>query len=75
MIGLEFKGQTYGPCTDGADVHHIVTRGAGGEDVKENLIRLCRGHHDLAKTGKILPEVFRRILSKRYGYHYDRDHR
>jgi hypothetical protein len=73
MIGLEFAGQYYGPCThDKDDCHHITTRGAGGEDVKENLIRVCRGHHDLAKTGKIPPIVFRRILQKRYGYHYDR---
>lgn len=27
------------------DVHHIVSRGAGGGDVLNNLIPLCREHH------------------------------
>ena len=71
MIGLEYMGKDYGPCTAGLDPHHIKTRGAGGGDTRSNLISLCRGHHDMAKTGKILPEVFQRILQKRYGYHYD----
>lgn len=25
--------------------HHIKARGSGGEDVEENLIPLCAGHH------------------------------
>ncbi len=29
-----------------SDPHHITTRGAGGGDVSENLIALCRQHHN-----------------------------
>lgn len=29
----------------GAEAHHVTTRGAGGDDVPENLIALCRIHH------------------------------
>jgi hypothetical protein len=31
----------YGPL----DNHHITTRGAGGSDDPENIVRLCRKHH------------------------------
>lgn len=35
-------------CGDvNAEVHHIITRGAGGTDDPENLIYLCRQHHSL----------------------------
>lgn len=71
MVGLEYRND-YGPCTfPGLDAHHIQTRGAGGGDTKENLITVCRHHHDMAKTGQIPPEVFRKILERRYGYKYD----
>lgn len=29
----------------GSDPHHIKTRGAGGGDLEENLVSLCRLHH------------------------------
>jgi hypothetical protein len=29
-----------------SDPHHITTRGAGGGDTKENLVALCREHHN-----------------------------
>ncbi len=28
------------------DVHHVVPRSLGGPDVLENLIAICRHHHD-----------------------------
>jgi hypothetical protein len=31
------------PC----DPHHVTTRGAGGDDVAENLMPLCSEHHRL----------------------------
>lgn len=34
--------------TKAVDVHHIVFRSHGGADVPENLICLCRTHHELA---------------------------
>jgi len=67
MVGLDFPG-VYGPCSAGLDVHHIQARGSGGADRKENLISVCRAHHDLAKTGRIGQAVFRGILARRYGY-------
>lgn len=71
MVGLAHPS-IYGPCTfPGLDVHHISTRGAGGDDIPENLITCCRGHHDMAKTGKISQDVFRGILARYYGYKYD----
>jgi 5-methylcytosine-specific restriction endonuclease McrA len=29
----------------GANIHHIVSRGAGGSDSYDNLIALCYNHH------------------------------
>ncbi|HHV79075.1 MAG TPA: HNH endonuclease [Firmicutes bacterium] len=34
-------------------VHHIRSRGAGGDDVPENLIALCPRCHELVHRGKI----------------------
>jgi len=28
-----------------SDPHHIISRGAGGDDTRDNLISLCRSHH------------------------------
>lgn len=32
-------------CGSPAEVHHIITRGSGGTDHKDNLLNLCRKHH------------------------------
>jgi 5-methylcytosine-specific restriction endonuclease McrA len=53
-----------------SSVHHIVSRGAGGPDVPENLITLCRLHHQGAESGQYTPGELRQILSERYGYQY-----
>ncbi len=29
----------------GGEAHHVTTRGAGGDDVAENLMPLCHEHH------------------------------
>ena len=34
-------------CISPIDAHHLTTVGAGGDDVAENLIPLCRLHHQL----------------------------
>lgn len=39
--------------TSGTDVHHIKTRGAGGTDIAENLIELCRICHTKFHAGVI----------------------
>jgi hypothetical protein len=43
----------HGSCYGGHDPHHITSRGSGGGDIRGNIIRLCRKHHDLAHRGKI----------------------
>ena len=52
MWGLTHPGEQ-GPCSPGLDPHHITNRGAGGDDAEENLITLCRWHHDLAQSHRI----------------------
>lgn len=37
----------------GGEPHHIITRGAGGPDIPENLIQLCRVCHTKAHTGEL----------------------
>ena len=69
MWGLTHPG-VYGSCSAGLDPHHIINRGAGGDDAKENLITLCRHHHDLAQARRITVEDLHDILSKWYGYLY-----
>lgn len=34
-------------------MHHIKTRGSGGDDTPENLIELCRMCHTFAHNGHI----------------------
>jgi hypothetical protein len=57
-------------CSGPLDPHHIQTRGAGGDDVPENLITLCRTHHNLAQNHRIPKEELYGILRDRYGYQY-----
>ncbi len=58
-------------CSGGLDAHHIIPEGIGGPDVDENLISLCRKHHNLAEARIIPSEVLQRILSHFFGYQYD----
>jgi hypothetical protein len=58
-------------CQGPKSVHHIVTRGAGGSDVRENLITLCQKHHDLAQCYKIAVVELRAILTRFFNYHYE----
>ena len=58
-------------CSDGLDGHHIKTRGSGGDDVLENIISLCRMHHDMAGAYKIEPEELLSILTLFHGYVYE----
>jgi hypothetical protein len=50
--------------------HHIKTRGAGGDDAKENMIVLCKKHHDEAHAHKISPQQLFDLLTFFYGYLY-----
>ena len=58
-------------CSAGLDVHHIQTKGSGGGDVQENLITLCRKHHDMAGARRIRPEELHAVLSMYYAYEYE----
>ena len=55
-------------CKFGLDPHHIIKRSQGGHDVKENVITLCRCHHDMAEENQIPPEHLTDILKSLYGY-------
>lgn len=47
------------------DPHHIKTRGSGGGDTDENVIGLCRKHHDAAHAGRISKPVLLAIVAGR----------
>lgn len=49
------------------DTHHIKTRGAGGDDVRTNLIVLCRQCHDLAQRRRIPADKLFQIVQRREG--------
>jgi len=57
MKHFEYGEQDFVPCEccgrESNDCHHIIFRSQGGEDKIENLIGLCRKHHDLAHNHKI----------------------
>ena len=47
-------------------VHHwLRTKGAGGDDVPENLISLCVHCHTKAHHGRISKDKFREIINRR----------
>ena len=70
MVGLYFSAK-FGACVEGYDVHHITHKGAGGDDIPENLISLCRAHHNMVHNAKITKDELREILSSWYGYEYN----
>ncbi len=57
-------------CSGGYDVHHIASRGSGGNDTLENLIVLCRRHHNMAHYGLISRGRLREILNLYWNYSY-----
>ena len=65
LYGLKFG---LGDCGGILHAHHIKCRGAGGDDVKENMISLCAKHHDQAHWGKISKVVLYALLTLFYGY-------
>jgi hypothetical protein len=56
------------PCQFGLDPHHIEKRSELGDDIPENLITLCRKHHDQAEENTIPKEHLQGILNALYGY-------
>jgi len=57
-------------CIDLLDGHHIEARGEGGDDVLENIISLCRKHHNMAEDRRITKEELYAILALYHGYTY-----
>lgn len=53
------------------DPHHIAFRSAGGEDIPENIITLCRSHHNLAQSLVITATELREILVRLFSYEYE----
>jgi 5-methylcytosine-specific restriction endonuclease McrA len=66
LYGLIYQDGCLGPL----DGHHIKFRGAGGADAPENVISLCRRHHDLAQARRITSKVLRDLLTRFHGYEY-----
>lgn len=69
LIGLLLKDG----CVPGYDVHHIDTRGSGGDDVLTNLICMCRKHHNDAHEGRITKGKLRTALNRFFGYNYSQE--
>ena len=63
IAGLKLKDG----CMGAMHVHHIKTRGSGGDDVRSNLICLCAKHHDQAHRGFITKKELFDWLEERYG--------
>ena len=50
------------------DPHHVRTRGAGGPDIKENLIQLCWDcHYVKVPAGKLPRHFLFAMIAKREG--------
>jgi hypothetical protein len=71
LWGLEYPEERR-QCFGARHVDHIETRGAGGDDLLENLATLCAHHHLDGKhmSGKITRDKLRAILTRLYGYKY-----
>ena len=51
----------------GLQVHHVVSKGSGGPDARENLITLCRLCHLRAHAGEIDKATLWAIVARREG--------
>jgi len=62
---LGYGEQDHVPCevceSTANDIHHINYRSLGGTDDIENLMALCRFHHDSAHLGVLSPEHLQEI--------------
>jgi 5-methylcytosine-specific restriction endonuclease McrA len=52
----------------GMHIHHVRSRGAGGNDVPENLVCLCWRCHDEVHRGVIPREVFLAFIRQRNAF-------
>lgn len=61
----------YGGEPASIEPHHVFTVGAGGGDIKENLVQLCTKHHIQAHSGEISKEELLGIIARREGMTVD----
>lgn len=63
-----FGEQDFIPCrycgARAVDIHHLVFKSHGGKDTPENLIALCREHHDKAHREPEFNEQLKRAQWK-----------
>jgi predicted restriction endonuclease len=57
----EYCGDTYH-----IEVHHIKSKGSGGNDEANNLVSLCACHHRMVHDGLIRREELRAIVARRH---------
>lgn len=50
----------------GGEPHHIISRGAGGPDIPENLIQLCKTCHMRAHNGQLKKEKILWTIASRF---------
>lgn len=56
-------------CWGGLDAHHIIGKGAGGNDLEDNIALLCRFHHSLMHMKKIDEPTLRFYMAKNKHLH------
>lgn len=47
------------------NIHHIKSKGSGGDDIEDNLIELCGDCHVRAHSGEISKQELLKIVKKR----------
>lgn len=62
-----------GPSSSPIELHHVVPRDRGGDDVAANLVPLCRDHHEKVEQRRgafprILAQVIQRDDDAAYAY-------
>jgi 5-methylcytosine-specific restriction endonuclease McrA len=57
----------WGIETKANDIHHVIYRSQGGSDEIENLMALCRQHHDSAHNCQVTKEYLKEIHLKFMG--------
>jgi len=46
ILGQTCRLRDFGGCTGTLERHHVVSRSRMGDDVTDNIVPLCRGHHE-----------------------------
>ena len=61
--GVCLWGMKAQDCEGRLEVHHIIPRGRGGDDVLSNGITLCQKHHQMAHKHQITIEQLQETLT------------